>query len=312
MIYFVTGGSGFIGKRLVRRLLERPGASVYVLMREATPERMDALHRFRKADQGRVIPIVGDLTRSGLGISQKDREALAGRIDHVFHLGAVYDLRADPELEMTTNIEGTRHAMAFAEAIRARRFHHISSIAAAGLYEGVFREDMFEESGKLSHPYFASKQRSEAVVRDARSIPWRIYRPGIVVGDSQTGEMDKIDGPYYFFKLIQKARRLLPPWMPIVGIEGGRINLVPVDFVAAALDHLAHLEEGDRRCYHLTDPKPRRVGDIFSLFLDAAHAPRPALRINAALFNLVPAAVAQGLWGLTPLRRIAKTLMSRP
>ena len=98
--------------------------------------------------------------------------------------------------------------------------------------------------------------------------------------------------------------------MPIVGVEGGRINLVPVDFVAAALDHLAHPEEGDGRCYHLTDPEPYRVGDVFGLFLNAAHAPRPAMRINAALFNLVPAAVVQGLWALTPVRRIAKASMN--
>ena len=82
----------------------------------------------------------------------------------------------------------------------------MSSIAAAGLYEGVFREDMFEEARGLEHPYFASKHEGEALVRAEAQIPWRIYRPGIVVGDSQTGEIDKIDGPYYFFKLIQKLR----------------------------------------------------------------------------------------------------------
>jgi thioester reductase-like protein len=65
----------------------------------------------------------------------------------------------------------------------------------------------------------------------------------MVVGDSQTGEMDKIDGPYYFFKLIQRMRKLLPPWMPAVGLEGGRINIVPVDYVVDALDHISHQPE---------------------------------------------------------------------
>ena len=112
----------------------------------------------------------------------------------------------------------------------------MSSIAAAGLYDGVFREDMFDGGRDLDHPYFASKHEAEKVVRSECTTPWRIYRPGIVVGDSRTGEMDKIDGPYYFFKLIQKMRHLLPPWMPTIGFEGGRINIVPVDFVVAALD----------------------------------------------------------------------------
>ena len=74
--------------------------------------------------------------------------------------------------------------------------------------------------------------------------------------------MDKIDGPYYFFKLIQRLRGLLPPWAPMIGLEGGRINLVPVDFVVSALDHLAHPDGLDGRCFHLVDPHPRRVGDI--------------------------------------------------
>jgi thioester reductase-like protein len=92
----------------------------------------------------------------------------------------------------------------------------VSSIAAAGLYDGVFREDMFEEAEELDHPYFRSKHDSEAIVRKEAKIPWRIYRPGIVVGDSRTGEIDKIDGPYYFFKLIQKMRRALPAWVPTI------------------------------------------------------------------------------------------------
>ena len=94
---------------------------------------------------------------------------------------------------------------------------------------------MFDEAEDLDHPYFASKHEAEKVVRKECRVPWRIYRPGLVVGDSRTGEMDKIDGPYYFFKLIQKMRKLLPPWVPTIGFEGGRINLVPVDFVVAAL-----------------------------------------------------------------------------
>ena len=210
---------------------------------------------------------------------------------------------------MTTNIEGTRHAVGLTKSIGAKHFHHVSSIAAAGLYEGVFREDMFDEATGLEHPYFASKHESEKVVRRECEIPWRVYRPGIVVGDSQTGEMDKIDGPYYFFKLIQKLRRLLPSWMPMVGLEGGRINLVPVDFVVAALDHLAHVDGCDGRCFHLTDPHPGRVGDVLNIFAQAAHAPMMSIRVNAALFNLIPSGLVRSLSALTPVQRIQKTVM---
>ena len=309
MKYFVTGASGFIGKRLVASLLARPDATVYYLLRNPVADRVQGLQRFWGAAAERAIPIAGDLTAAALGVAPADLARLDGAVDHVFHLGAVYALEADPQVEMQTNVEGTRNAVQFAARISARRFHHVSSIAAAGLYEGVFREDMFEEARNLAHPYFASKHESEKVVRRECAVPWRIYRPGIVVGDSRDGQMDKVDGPYYFFKLIQKMRRLLPPWMPSIGLEGGRINLVPVDFVVAALDHLAHVEGEDGRCFHLTDPHPHRVGEIMSIFARAAHAPDMTVRINAALLNLIPRGLLKSLMALTPVRRIRKAVM---
>ncbi len=306
--YFVTGASGFIGKRLVRALLERGDVRVYYLMRDMAPDRIAALNTFW-GDSGRALPIEGDLLRPDLGLSAKDVKKLKGRVDHFFHLAAVYDLAADAAVETATNVEGTRNAVGLARAIGAGIFHHMSSIAAAGLYHGVFREDMFDEAESLDHPYFASKHAAEAVVRKECRTPWRIYRPGLVVGDSRTGEMDKIDGPYYFFKLIQKMRKLLPPWAPTIGFEGGRINLVPVDFVVAALIHIAHAKGEDGGCFHLVDPDPHRIGDIMNIFARAAHAPAMTMRINAAMLGLLPKALTRGLGALTPVRRIRKAIM---
>src|SRR5207253_11293491 len=147
----------------------------------------------------------------------------------------VYDLKGDAEEQIAVNIEGTRNTIALANLIGAKCFHHVSSIAAACMFEGIFREDMFAEAENLIHPYFGTKHESEKIVRLNCKGAMRIYRPGMVVGDSQSGEMDKIDGPYYFFKLIQRVRQLLPPWMPTIGIEGGRVNIVPVDYVVNAM-----------------------------------------------------------------------------
>jgi NAD(P)-dependent dehydrogenase (short-subunit alcohol dehydrogenase family)/thioester reductase-like protein len=253
--------------------------------------------------------VTGDLTRPYLGISPAQRKKLQGKIDHVFHLAAIYDLKADAGAQEAANIKGTTHAVRFAEAVGAKRFHHVSSIAAAGLYPGTFTEDMFEEAIGLENPYFRTKHDSEGIVRKKCSIPWRIYRPGIVVGDSKTGEIDKIDGPYYFFKLIQKMRRAMPSWMPAIGLEGGRINIVPVDYVVEAMNYLAHKQGLDGRCFHLTDPKPKRIGEVLNLFAEAAHAPQMSMRLDARLFNYIPGAVKQGLLMLPPIRRISRQIL---
>ncbi len=309
MQYFVTGATGFIGSRLVAKLLEREGAIVYVLVRPHRLSQLDALRARWGTGTDRVIPVLGDLLLPSLGISAADLDLLRGRVDHLFHLAAVYDLNASAEAQEAANVQGTRHAVEFAHEIGARRFHLVSSISAAGLYEGVFREDMFEEAEHLEHPYFRTKHESEAIVRKECRRPWRVYRPGIVVGDSRTGEIDKIDGPYYLFKPIQKLRRLLPQWMPFVGIEGGRLNLVPVDFVVAAIDHIAHLEGLDGGCFHLTDPHPRRVGDILDLFTRAGHAPELSLRVNSRMFGLIPEPLRDALAGMTQLRRMGEQLL---
>ncbi len=309
MSAFVTGATGFIGKRLVRRLLQRDNEPVYILVYKPTPELIAGLKEFWGAEANRVMLIEGDISKSDLGVSAKDARKLKGKIDHFFHLAAVYDLTAEPAQVIAANVAGVTNALAFAKAIKAGCFHHVSSIAAAGLYEGTFREDMFEEARGFEHPYYSSKHKGEGLVRAETGIPWRVYRPGIVVGDSTTGEIDKIDGPYYFFKLIQKIRDALPSWFPMIGLEGGRINVVPIDFVVAAMDHLAHLDGLDGRTFHLTDPNPLRVGDMLNALARAAHAPAFTVKINAGLFGLAPPALTRGLMALTPFRRMRKMMM---
>lgn len=309
MNYFVTGASGFIGKRLVRALLQRRGAVVYFLMRDPSAERVQPLLEYWGVDAKRAVAVQGDLTLPGLGIKPADRRKYEGKIRHFFHLAAIYDLKADAQSQLQVNVEGTRQVVAFANAIKAGTLHHVSSIAAAGLYEGIFREDMFDEAEGLDHPYFETKHASEKVVRKDSKVPFLVYRPGLVIGDSRTGEMDKIDGPYYFFKLIQRVRQMLPPWVPTIGLEGGRINIVPVDFVVNALDHIAHLRTHESDCYHLVDPEPMRVGDVLNTFAEAAHSPRMSLRINAALLGFIPKGVKKSMMALTPVRRIRGAVM---
>jgi NAD(P)-dependent dehydrogenase (short-subunit alcohol dehydrogenase family) len=304
MSYFVTGATGFIGRNLVEFLLEREG-TIYVLVREGSKGRLEELRNRWGVDDTQVVGIVGDISQRRLGLSDSDIERLRGDVDHLFHLAAVYDMEADAESQREANVVGTRHMVELANAIEAGCVHMVSSIAAAGLFKGTWREDMFEEAERLDvHPYFRTKHDSEGVVRSDCDQPWRIYRPGIVVGHSETGEMDKIDGPYYFFKLIRRIRNAVPQWLPMLGIEGREINIVPVDFVARAMDHIAHLDGLDGKAFHLTDPRPLTAGEVIDVFASAAHAPQTSVRVPAGAIDALEPLVRLGLSSIplaTPL-----------
>ncbi|MEQ8262846.1 SDR family oxidoreductase [Pseudohaliea sp.] len=308
MAYFITGGTGFIGTHLVQRLLRREG-TLYILTREGSRARFDALREAAGDQADRLVPVTGDLREPMLGVDKDLIAQLRGRIDHFFHLAAIYDLSADAASQVATNIEGTRNAVQLASALEAGCFEHVSSIAAGGLYRGTFREDMFEEAEAIEHPYFATKHESEGIVRLDCDIPWRIYRPGMVVGDSTTGEIDKIDGIYYVFKLLQKLRRALPPWVPLVGLEGGKFNIVPVDYVADAMDHIAHREGLDERCFHLTDPEHYSLGELMNIFAKAGHAPNFSMRLDSRMFAFVPRTVRDTLSNLPPVKRVTRTIL---
>jgi NAD(P)-dependent dehydrogenase (short-subunit alcohol dehydrogenase family) len=300
--YFVTGATGFIGRHLVECLLEREG-TIHVLVREGSRARLEELISRWSADEGRIVPVVGDLTAPLLGTSEADRKTLAG-VDHFFHLAAVYDMEADDETNHNLNVEGTRSAVGLANELGAKCFHHTSSIAVSGRYRGLFLENMFDEGQKFGDPYSRTKFESEKLVREECKVPWRVYRPGIVVGHSQTGEMDKVDGPYYFFKVIQRLRSILPQWAPVVGLEGGNINIVPVDYVAEAMDYIAHKEDLDGRAFHLTDPNAKSAGHVINVFARAAHAPEFAMRIGRQVIDVVPKQVRGMVSQLPPVRRI--------
>jgi len=307
MSYFVTGATGFIGRHLLEHLLARKG-EIYCLVRKGSLKKFEALRESFGADGERLVAVTGDLVKPMLGVTPAQRKLVAGKIKHFFHLAATYDLALDGDSQTATNVDGTRNALDLSVSLDAGCFHHISSIAVAGLYPGVFREDMFAEAEDLEHPYFRTKHDSEGLVRDS-SVNWRIYRPGMVIGSSKTGEMDKIDGPYYFFRMLKKVREALPPWMPTIGLEGGRVNLVPVDFVAAAIDHIAHKPGLDNHCFHITDPAPRRIGEVLNIFARAGHAPQMTMRLDARMFGFVPPMVKQALGSLPPVKRFVNMVL---
>jgi NAD(P)-dependent dehydrogenase (short-subunit alcohol dehydrogenase family) len=309
MTYLVTGGTGFIGRHLIERLLESREGQIHVLVREGSTERLQELiERWGQPD--RIVPLVGDITEAKLGLSDEKVAELRGKVDHFFHLAAMYDMTADSDTNLKLNVGGTRNAIALANSIEAGTFHHTSSIAAAGQHKGLFREDMFDEGQPLEHPYHRTKFESEKLARTLVEGNWRVYRPAIVVGHSQTGEMDKIDGPYYFFKAIQKVRHYVPEWFPLVGPELGYTNIVPVDYVAAAIDHIAHQPGLDGQAFHLANPRKQRSGEVMNQFAKAAHAPQLAMRIDSRLIKALPTGALGMAMQLPALKNVRRALLA--
>src|SRR4051794_5423513 len=310
MAYFVTGATGFIGRHLVEELLRNRTGDVYVLVRETSQDRLEQLHQDKWNGDERVKPVVGDLAEPNLGVDQGWIDEHKGQIDHFFHLAAIYDMTADEERNERLNVQGTRNAVDLSNALESKSLHHTSSVAAAGAHKGLFREDMFDEGQKLPSAYHRTKFESERIAREASTTPWRVYRPAIVVGHSQTGEMDKIDGPYYFFKAIQKIRGWLPEWAPLIGPELGYTNVVPVDYVAKAMDHIAHQDGLDGQAFHLAHPKGQRSGDVLNTFARAGHAPHMAMRIDKRLLDALPKGTLSMLMKLPALKGVRDSMLS--
>lgn len=297
---FVTGGTGLIGRALVERLLRR-GLDVTLMIRSGSAERrrgeLEALERLAGAANGSLKHVTGDLCALDLGLSEAGLAALS-KAGHCFHVAALYDIDADADALEMTNVDGTTQLLS---ALRKVRFngtlHHVSSVAVAGDYAETFTEAMFEEGQGLPHAYHRSKLESEKLVRQS-GLDYRIYRPSGVVGDSKTGAMDRIDGVYFSFGAIKKLAYALPRWarVPVPRMRG-RFNLVPVDYVADAMAHIAFAGSG-ARVFHLVDPEPPSLLKMTNMFVAAAGGPRlgpavdlaklPGMKKTGALLSMLP------------------------
>ncbi|KAB2960958.1 MAG: NAD-dependent epimerase/dehydratase family protein [Thermoanaerobaculia bacterium] len=289
----VTGFPGFLGSELVRRVLRRPGgAHVLCLVQEKfealARERAAAITAAEGVDAARIRLVRGDITVPGLGLA--DARAAGRGVTEIFHLAAVYDLSVRRAAALKVNVDGTRHVLDFAEACGSlQRFQYVSTCYVSGRYPGIFREEDLEKGQKFNNFYEETKYLAEAEVRrrSAAGLPVSIYRPGIVVGDSVTGETQKYDGPYYVLRWL-----LRQPTVAVLPVPSGadlmRVNLVPRDFVVGAIDALSASPVSLGRCYQLADPDPPTIDDAIGMMGEAtgrivARIPMPVTFAKAAI-----------------------------
>jgi thioester reductase-like protein len=293
-----TGFPGFIGMRLLPRILEpRTETHVVCLVQDKfadTARRsLEALEAAHPHTRGRLELLMGDITLPGLGIEVGRAKRLQASLRQVWHLAAVYDLAVGRIVAQRVNVLGTRNLLEFAAAAaRFDRLQYVSTAYVSGKARGVFRETDLDVGQGFKNHYEETKFLAEVEVVRSK-LPATIYRPGVVVGDSQTGETAKFDGPYAVLRMMEKVPS--PGLFPRVGIGEGTVNIVPVDFVVSAMAALSAARASRGLTYHLCDPQPRSPAELTRMFASAFG--------KSFLYVPVPLALARVCLSPPPLQR---------
>lgn len=282
----LTGFPGFLANHLLRHLAERTTGPLHLL---CLPDTLRAAQRQIKqlagaypGLEGRWTLHEGDITSPRLGLSPQIYSELTTTVGVVWHLAALYDLAVEEALAYQVNMGGTINLLDFCEDCTSLlRLNYISTCYVSGDRVGRIYEDELDRGQRHKNHYETTKFWAEVEVqRRMSAIPTVIFRPGITVGDSRTGEINKYDGPYYIFRLLHRLPERMP--FPNIGRGDAAVNLVPVDFVAQALAALGHRQELDGQVFHLADPNPMSARAIVDSLLSLFGRPSAVGRLPAA------------------------------
>jgi nucleoside-diphosphate-sugar epimerase len=280
---FFTGYPGFLGAELLPRLLAR---SPEMRARCLVQPKFAELARSRAAGDSRIEIVEGDIT-SPLNANSDD-------VVEIFHLAAIYDLAVSREAGMRVNVDGTRNILDFAAACPAlQRLHYVSTCYVSGRYAGTFTENDLEKGQTFNNFYEETKYLAEVEVqkRMRSGLPATIYRPSVVAGDSRTGATQKFDGPYFVMRWLLRQPRIAV--LPVLlHAERYRFNVVPRDFIIAAIDRLSAMPQSRGKVYQLADPDPMTVDETIDAIARATNRTVirfPLTRVAAkAMLDYVP------------------------
>jgi nucleoside-diphosphate-sugar epimerase len=299
--YFFTGFPGFICNQLIREVMKQNAGNgtIYALV---LPSMAGKANQERKAiltdlalDESRFILVEGDITSSALALAPSVEMEIKDRITHVFHLAAIYDLAVPREIANKVNVHGTKNVNNWVEELpNLKRYTYFSTGYVAGKREGTLYEQELIRPSAFKNHYEETKFEAEVLVEALKKqVPVTIIRPGIVKGHTWTGETIKFDGPYFIMNFIDRLRFF--PFLPRLGQSEAVINLVPVDYIIEATTYLSFHEGGKGKTYHLTDPRPYKVSELYEMLMEELVKKRPK--------GTLPLSAAK--WGLTikPLRK---------
>ena len=298
----VTGFPAFTARRMITKVLAAdPTADVRVLARERfAAEAQDFLGRVPGGDRARIV--VGDVCDMDLGLASGEYQALSADLTTIHHLAGIYYQGVDPQTARRVNVSGTRGVVELArDCGRLRRLVHWSTVSVSGKRRGVVLEDELDEGQGFHNAYEETKFDAERIARDAmRHLPVTVVRPGVIVGDSRTGEIDKFDGPYYLVVLI--ATNALQVHLPLPGRGTAPMHLAPIDFVVDAAHALSVDPRAAGRTFHLTDPNPLPARRVYELVAEHSNTAAPR--------GFIPGRLVRNLLRTPGIERLARGPLS--
>lgn len=292
-VLFMTGFPGFIASRLLQKFLkETVFDKYYLLVEEKMYER--ALRLVGERDN--VVILIGDIRAEKLGIEDKKYEELLHEVSHIMHLAAIYNLRVKWGPAYDVNVTGTKNVTDFVRKLKAPELYlYFSTAYVSGLRGGIVFEDELIGGYGFKNNYEHTKFLAEKHVRQfIDELPLIIVRPGIVIGDSKTGETSKFDGPYFVMRFFKNIWGSFP--LPYIGRGEAEVNLVPIDYIVDAT-YVLILDKGAvSKTFHLVDPKPKKARELYRLFHKLIRGCEPV--------GSIPVCVVDFLLRIRPLVRM--------
>jgi thioester reductase-like protein len=296
----VTGYPSFTAVRMIAKVLGADAeAKVFVLSREKFVRGAEELLGGLPEDQrSRARIVVGDVCDMDLGLAGSEYRELADEVSTIHHLAGIYHHGVERQVAERVNVDGTRGVVELAgECRRLRRLVHWSTAAVSGRRKGVVLEEELDEGQAFHNFYEETKFEAEKLAAAAaRKLPVTILRPGVIVGDSKTGEIDRFDGPYYLMVLIVQGPIDLS--LPLPGRGAAPLHLVPIDFVVDAGYALARDERAAGGTFHLIDPCPFGARQVYELVAERAGRKRPR--------GFIPTSLARAVMRTPGLERLAR------